>query len=289
MTIEGSQEKTPEKIEMSSKTIERTPPCPGGTLIIMQRHGNYDRETGHLSVEGRANTLERSHEVIEDIFDQIPTEERQRVSLLVVASPTIKNEGQRSMETASAIIESARDVFEKHGVPKENILTAIPRPVEAIEEPRIFKDDTGFREFLVDKHGRGTKEFWQAYEEEKYQEERESMGAEGPIEMSDRFAHFTNVLGRYARLFHSKHKEEPERLIIWSVSHYDTVTTFFKNHIAKIPQKEYVPVNYDGGMSLLINQENEASVTIEDTTYPVPLTSRGTVLARTKSKKSPKQ
>jgi hypothetical protein len=52
------------------------------------------------------------------------------------------------------------------------------------------------------KSWKGTKEFWKAYEEDVHQEERKEMNAEGPVEMSDRFAHFTNVLGRYAHLFY---------------------------------------------------------------------------------------
>src|SRR3989344_4853734 len=102
-----------EGIRLNAETIERTPPPPGGTLIVMQRHGNYNRETGHLSVEGKQDTLERSRKMISDIIEKVPEEERKYVSLLVVASPTIKNEWQRSMETASAVIESATDVFEQ--------------------------------------------------------------------------------------------------------------------------------------------------------------------------------
>lgn len=285
MGIDQFRGEDPRKIEMSSETIERTPPLPGGTLMIMQRHGDYNRETGHLTIEGRENAIERSRKALEDIVAQIPADERQRVSLLVVASPTIRNEGQRSMETASTVIESANHVFDQYGIPRENILTETPRPTEAIEEPRIFKDHSGFREFLADKYGQGSRAFWQAYEEEKHEEERREMGAEGPVEMSDRFAHFTNVLGRYARLFHAEHKDNPGRLIIWNVSHYDTITTFFKNHVAKIPQKEHVPVDYDGGMSLLISPDNEASVTVDGVNYPVELTSRGTSLARTRGEK----
>ncbi|MEI6479431.1 MAG: hypothetical protein WCO21_01190 [bacterium] len=280
MNFENFQNQPPNKVEMSSKTIERTPPAPGGTLVIMQRHGNYDRATGHLTSEGKVDALARSHEIIEDILKQIPDEERASVRVLVVASPTIKNEGQRSMETASAVIESVKTTFEQYGIPAENLLTESPRPVEAIEEPRMLKDDSGFKQFLEDKYGAGSVEFWKAYEEEKHKEERERMGAEGPIEMSDRFAHFTNVLARYARLFHSKHKQNPERLIIWNVSHYDTITTFFKNHIADISQNENVPVDYDGGMSLIISPEGQASVKIDGTTYPMELTTSGTTIKR---------
>ena len=275
-----------EGIRLNAETIERTPPPPGGTLIVMQRHGNYNRETGHLSVEGKQDTLERSRKMISDIIEKVPEEERKYVSLLVVASPTIKNEGQRSMETASAVIESATDVFEQLGVPKENIITKTPRPAEDIEEPRIFKGDMTYWKFLVDKYGKGTKEFWKAYEDDMHEEERQEMGAEGPIEMSDRFAHFTNVLGRYAHLFHTNHSDEPARLIIWEVSHFDTITVYVKNHVAKIPQTEYVPVDYDGGVGLVIDADNKASITIKETTYPVELTPRGNSLARTKMEDS---
>jgi hypothetical protein len=74
--------------------------------------------------------------------------------------------------------------------------------------------------------------------------------------------------------------------VIWNVSHYDTISTFFKNHVSGIPQKEYVPVDYDGGLSLSISPENEASITIQGKKYPVELTSRGTGLARKKREQS---
>lgn len=270
------------KVEMNSETIERVPPTLGGTLIVMQRHGNYDRQTGHLTEEGKEQTRKRSLKAIEDIINQVPEEERKQISILVVASPTIRNEGQRSMETASVVIESAYNILEKYGIPKENILTETPRPTEDIEQPRVVTDNTGFLQFLEDRYGKDTKELYQAYEEDIHKEERERRGSEGPVEMSDRFAHFTNVLARYARRFHSNNKEKPKRLIIWNVSHYDTITTFFKNHVAGIPQKDYVPVDYDGGVSVLITPENEASITLDGKIYPVRLTLRGMDLARTK-------
>jgi hypothetical protein len=259
------------KVEMSSNTIEHVPPELGGTLMIMQRHGDYDRETGHLTDQGEKNALERSRRAIEHIVNQIPPEERQRISVLVVASPTIRNEGQRSMETASAVIKSVQDVFEENGILKENIFNDSPRPVEDIEAPRILKDNSGFLQFLEGIYGTDTKKLLKPFEEDVHREEREKRGAEGPIEMSNRFAHFTNVLARYARMFHLKNKDKPRRLIIWNVSHYDTITVFFKNHVAGIDQKEYIPVDYDGGMSLVIDPQNQASITVSGKTYPVDL------------------
>ena len=268
------------EIKLSSETIERTPPPAGGTVIIMQRHGNYDRSTGHLTLDGHQDSLKRSEALIEGMIEQIPEEERQFVTVLVVASPTIKHEGRRSMETAANAIVSVQEAFDKYGIPQENLLTESPRPVEDIEEPRMFQQNTEYWKTLVDRYGSGTQEFWKAYEEDHHQEEREQMGEEGPVEMSDRFAHFTNVLGRYARLHHANHKGEPARLIIWNVSHYDTVTTFFKNHVASIDQKEYIPVDYDGGISLMIDKDGEASVKVGEATYPIELTERGTKLKR---------
>jgi len=280
MKTEGFGNFPSKEIKLSSETIERTPPPEGGTVIIMQRHGNYDRETGHLTTEGRAETLERSHEIIQEMIEKVPEDERKYISLLVVASPTVKNEGQRSMETASAVIETAQNIFEEYNIPKDNIMTETPRPTQDIEEPRIFEGDTTYWKFLVEKYGKGTREFWKAYEEDVHEEERKKMGAEGPVDMSDRFAHFTNVLGRYAHLYHTNHRGEPSRLIIWSVSHYDTITTYFKNHVAGIDQKEYVPVDYDGGVSLVIDSEDKASIAVGETTYPIELTKRGTALER---------
>lgn len=279
----------PVEVKMRSETIENDPPAPGGTLIIMQRHGNYDRKTGHLTPEGEVNALERSRRIISEMLAEIPPAERDRVKIFVVASPTKKNEGQRSMETAAAAIKSVQEVFEKMGIPKENLLHETPRPARHIEEPRVLRgDESGFLQKLIATHGELTREFWEFYENDVYKEERERAGVEGPVDMSDRFARFTNVLARYARLFHSRHTEAPERLIIWNVSHYDTVTTFFKNHVANIPQTTYIPVDYDGGMSLMIKPEGEASITLQGATYPVELSKRGAVPARVKREKEAK-
>ena len=135
------------------------------------------------------------------------------------------------------------------------------------------------------KYGEGTRAFWVAYEEDLERTERMRLGVEGPVDMSNRFARFTNVLGRYARLFHSKHRQVPERLIIWNVSHYDTVTTFFKNHVANIPQEVHVPVDYDGGMSLLVDPAGGVSITIQGVVYPVEFSQRGAVPARVRREK----
>ena len=265
---------------MNPGTIESTPPERGGTLILMQRHGNYDRTTGHLSDTGRKDSLERSATIIRNILGQIPAEERPDVKIVVVASPTFRSEGQRSMETAGAVIGSVKEALTEFNIPQENLLTDAPRPEASIEEPRIFTDATGYRDFLETLYGKNTKEFWIAYEEDKHRDERISRGAEGPVDMSDRYAHFTNVLGRYGRQFHSKHKEKRERLIIWVVSHYDTITTYFKNHVAGIPQNEHVPVNYDGGLSIFISHDNKTKTRVQGIDYPIELTQAGTRLAR---------
>jgi hypothetical protein len=252
----------------------------------MQRHGEYDRSNGHLGPEGEAKSLARSRRIIAGILTNIPPEERDRLKILVVASPTKKYEGQRSMETAAMAIKSIGSVFEELGIPQKNLLRETSRPVKDIEEPRVLRDETGFLKGLIDKHGELTRDFWVAYENDVEKEERKRLKVEGPVDIGDRFARFTNVLARYARVFHAQHREPLQRLIIWNVSHYDTVTTFFKNHVAQIPQEEYIPVDYDGGMSLMINPEGEASITLQGTTYPVELSQRGAIPARMKKEKA---
>lgn len=260
-----------EELNLNSETIERHPPEAGGTVIVMQRHGEYDRETGSLTESGLENSEKRSAEIIDEMISEIPENERRNVKILVVASPTEMNGGQRSMETADAAISSIKKVFEKYGIPDENLLRDTPRPVEDVEEPRIFQGDLQYMNFLFDRYGRGTKEFWRAYEEDVHKAEREKMGAEGPIEMSDRYAHFMDVLGRYSRQFHYKEKEEKKRLIVWLVSHYDTITTYIKNHVANIPQEQYLPVDYDGGVSLYISSNQDSHIKIGDKDFEIAL------------------
>ncbi len=277
MGIERFNNAPQEKITLSSETIESTPPPKHGTVIIMQRHGDYNRETGHLTLDGSRETSERSRTLIEGMLNQIPEEERASVAVLVVASPTQKNEGQRSMETAQLVIESVREAFRRYGIPSENLLTDTPRPVDDIEEPRIFKGDLSYFDLLTQKYGKGTREFWIAYEEDTHADERRRLGAEGPVDMSNRFAHFTHVLSRYARRYHRSNQNIPARLIIWNVSHYDTITTFFKNHVAHIDQKKHIPVDYDGGLSLTIDGDQNASIKMGEAIYPMDFASSGDV------------
>ncbi len=278
--IEGAQF---DDLKLNSETIDRIPPDLGGTSIVMQRHGKYERETGSLTESGEEISREKSTKIIDDFIDKIPEDERKKLVLMVLASPTELNGGQRSMETAKVAIDSARKVFEKYGIPEGNILTTDPRPVEDIEEPRIFKENLDYMNFLFDKYGKGTQSFWKAFEEDVHKDERLQFGAEGPVDMSDRYAHFIDVLGRYSRQFHAKNQEDKKRLIIWVVSHYDTITTYIKNHVANIPQEKYVPVDYDGGVTMNINPENEASIQIGDTKVPVELSKQGNITARVKN------
>jgi len=155
------------KYGLSSETIIPDPPPKDGTIIIMQRHGKYDEGTGHLTQEGKNETLKRSREIIQKMIEQIPENEREYISLLVVASPTRTNIGKRSVETANLVIKSVNDIFEEYKIPKQNIITKKPRPSEYIEVPRILKGDNAYLRFLVNKYGKKTKEFWQAYEEDK--------------------------------------------------------------------------------------------------------------------------
>jgi hypothetical protein len=272
MVMEGLNQSSGKRIEMNPRTIEQTPPPLGGTLIMMQRHGVYDKTTGHLTNEGRARSLDLSRQILVGILEQIPKEERSKFNLLVVASPTQLHGGQRSMETAAAILESSQVVCDELGVPKEKIMRDTPRPEQKIEAPKMLKDSNPFRDFLETEYGKDTKEFWRAYENDVHKDKREAFGVEGPLDMGDRFADFVNVLGRYARAFHKKRKDNRERLVIWVVSHYDTVTTFFKNHIAEISQTDHVPVDYNGGMGILIDQNGVARTTIDGTSYPVNFT-----------------
>lgn len=253
----------------------------GGTEIIVQRHGEYirsadDAMVGHLKSRAALEAEKLAENVFGGIVKQIPKGEQGRVEILVAASDTKKGTGQRCIETAQRAIDGIKTVLIENNLQINQLLNTQegrfrggegPRPTAGIREPRIFSDSQEFVKFLEEKYGTG-QPFWKAFEEDTEADVRKAMGAEGPWELAERLDRFIKALAEYSRLYH---KENPgKRLVVWVVTHYDTISPYVKRYLANVGKDKYIPVDYGAGFSINIRPDGVATSKIGETTYPVP-------------------
>lgn len=250
-----------------------------------------------------------SLEQLRTMIEAIPEKERASIDFLSVASPTEVFGGQRSMETAQIEIANVETLMKEFGIPAENLLNnhkgirtevtnirtaehkkegAQPRASANIEHPRALQESPQFVEEILDtvlspeqregktydeklsflyRDAKVAQKFWQLFEDDEFAERRKELGAEGPLEMADRFAHHLDVLQRFARLYHAKNPGR--RLIVLGASHYDTLTTYVKNHVAHIDQKTYLPVEFGGGIGITIRPDGTSTTSLAGQEFPI--------------------
>lgn len=270
-----------EKITRSD--ISREMPGVGETEIIMQRHEKYIRDTEHersgsLEQEEAKKAYDQAVEILESKMDSILEDERKNVDILVIASNTEygKAKGMRSFETASEVVGGILETFDKYELDRNQLLNsktavseknedAVPSKNKNIQEPRFMSQSPEFVEYLKSKYGNQTQEFWQAFEEDWEKDEREHVGAEGPKDILERYNKFIEILKNFSQHYHKKHPGK--RLIIWPVSHYDTISPYIKNKVAKIDPNQFLPVDYGAGISLNIDCEGKVSSKIQGKEY----------------------
>lgn len=271
--------------KITTSDISREMPGVGETEIIMQRHEKYIRDleherSGSLESEEAKKAYNQSVEILKSKFDSIPEEERKNVDILVIASNTEygKAKGKRSFETASEVVKGIQEVLEKYGLDKNQLLNSnsktgegdekiVPVENENIQEPRMFKDSPEFVEYLKGIYGDQTQDFWKAFEEDEEKAVRKELGAEGPEHMKKRYNDFVKFLKEFSEHYHEENKGR--RLIIWTVSHYDTISPFIKNEVTKTDPNEYLPVDYGSGISLNIDSEGEVTSNIRGVKYDI--------------------
>ncbi|HBR79100.1 MAG TPA: hypothetical protein DEA46_01570 [Candidatus Moranbacteria bacterium] len=275
------QEPVIKKIERSD--ISREMPGEGETEIIMQRHEAYirdveDERAGSLKEEEAKKSYDLAVEVFGSKLENLSEDERSTVDVLVIASNTQYVKGRRSFETAAQALKGAEDVFKKYGIDEKQILNSgakregeenRPTKNTAILEPQFIDQSPEFREFLKEKYGDGamTQKFWQAFEEDWEKEEREKVGAEGPDDILERYTKFMNVLAKFSEVYHKKHSGR--RLIIWPVSHYDTISPFVKKMVGMDTKKDYLAVDYGAGISLKIDKSGKMTSKIKGQEFTI--------------------
>jgi len=265
--------------------IEPKPPSIDGTKIIIQRHGEYQRSEesaapGSLTEKASRDAQEHAQKLVETLLASVPPEEKDTVDFLVLASDTHfrdkQNYGQRSMETAKAVVSGVKDVLQSNGISEDHLLNTNrgfhgspePRPTKQIREPKMFRESPSFVEALKKKYGDEGLGFWAAFESDLEEKTRKEMGAEGPWEMAERLARYIDVLARFSRDYHKRNPGR--RLVIWAVSHYDLISPYTKRYLLSQKKEDYLPVEYRAGIGIDVDSSGKATTTISGQQKTVP-------------------
>jgi len=264
----------------------RMPIPPGGTAVLLQRHGEYvrdDKDERRGSLKPEAAEMERAtaEAYYERLLSSLPEEERGDVDILMVASDTqYFGGGRRSLETASAVMDGARAALARYELPETRILNLNPqyrldggdgaRVMPGLREPQMFEQTPSFVEFLEAEYGSGV-EFWEAFEGDFERERRLEMGAEGPDEITDRTAQAVAVLARYAAIYHASNPGR--RLVIWADTHYDTISPYVRREVFGLEdyKAQQLKVDYGAGIAIDIEPGGAASTTIAGRQYSLQL------------------
>lgn len=239
------------------------------TQIVFQRHSNYDREEGILL--DTEKTLAIDNLYFDTLLSNLNEEEKQKLYILFIASPTTGNKGlMRAYDTTEIARIMAEDKFMNNGIPKTNIVNnikfdSLTKKDKDLVEPNMFIDRTGYFQYLSNKYGGINKDFWMAFEEDLEKQYRLSIAGEGPDEIVDRALHYLSFMRNYADYFHKKNTNS--RLIIWSGTHYDLISPLIKQLVLKLDKKDYVGVDYNSGITINITKEGKFITSIDGLYY----------------------
>lgn len=271
-----------EKIKNTKEDLKTPKIEKGGTAIVFQRHEKYDRNidsetSGSLSPESAKDAYNTASEFFTKMVED---KDLVDIMILFTSSDTQYNQkGYRSIETADQAQQAAIDVLLNAGLdPNEHIINlnarfktkrfnptdSTTRPIRHIREPQIFDQSPEYISFLQEKYGAAneittpegetrriglTPDAFDAHESDREKEVREKLGAEGVYDILDRTKKALDIQQRYAELFHASNPGK--RLVIWSASHYDTISPFIKD-ATETPFTEYVGVDYGAGIVISI-------------------------------------
>ena len=239
------------------------------TQIILQRHCNYDRTSGFL-VQDSINEQKR-------IVDNFVLNLKEKygydnVFFLFSASNTIgAGDLRRCIDSTNIIMDYIVNTLGEGHVLNFRSGSNYKNKIHdenAVIEPKMYIDGTGYYEFLLNKYGDENIDFWTAFEEDTYKEEREKLNAEGPDEIVNRGIKYICALQKYATWFHNEYPNC--KLIIWTGTHYDLISPLVKK-IRGWDKTDVVWVDYSGGISINIDKENNIVANVNGINYPFDL------------------
>lgn len=284
-----------EKIKITKENLKTPTIEKDGTAIVFQRHEAYDRRmdsktSGSLSPESAQEAYDKAKAFFADLISQ---DDAEAIMILFTSSDTQYNKkGYRSIETADQAQQAAIDALNEAGLdPKQHIINlnqdfktrrfkatdSDVRSMSQIREPQIFEQSPEYVAYLQEKYGAADEitdekgetrriglkpEAFDAHESDREKEAREKFGAEGVYDILDRTKKAIDLQQRYAEWFHKANPDK--KLVIWSASHYDTISPFVKD-ATETPFTEYLPVDYGAGIVLSIPPHSrEASFAIDE-------------------------
>lgn len=264
-----------EKIE----TADIRPDVPelGGSTIILQRNAKDDRRPGSPdfgALDEKAAELARiqAKEFFEKIFSSLTGEERGTIDIMVVASdatlvtPYTKAIHKRAVETGVQVLSGLTEAMQNASVAEQQLLNNSANhgsvvEVSELKDLLMMEESPDFVEFLRSKYGTGV-EFWNAYENDVEKETRLKMKAEGPDDIADRVNYALSLQAQIAREYHEANPGR--RLIIWAISHYDSISPFAKKHVTNTDLNTYLPIEQGGGITIAIDKDGGATCTLKD-------------------------
>ncbi len=242
------------------------------TQIILQRHCNYDRDKGNLVEE---SIIDQKKVVIGYLSD-LEKQDLANTYFLFIASNTMnKGQQKRAVDTIHIAMKETESFLLNNGISKSHILNLDEclnyqgevKQTAKLSEPKMLTQKDGYLEFLKEKNVGMNLQFWIDFEEDKYKEIREQLGAEGPDEIVERGVFYVQTIQRYAEDFHLKFPHS--KLIVWCGTHYDLISPFVKQKIFNLDKSAAVFVEYCGGISLKIDSSNNIIANVNGSDYPI--------------------
>lgn len=293
-SIVGGTESTPPSPKIDKITVaDLRPEVPqvGGSVIVLQRNAK-DKDGRKLPVEdpnfgaldpGEAEkTRTEAKDYFDNIFTRLSEDERKTVDMLVVASDSTlslpdgrKSSHKRAVETGDEVLAGIRASMTDFAISQKQLLNGTGSAMEitnrSLADLHMLEDSPDFVKFLMEKYG--PEKFWVAYESDAERETRIKMGAEGPVEIANRVRYSLGVLANVSRIYHEEHPGR--RLVIWAVSHYDSISPFIKRHVVKMDDNTflntYLPVDNRAGIVSKVGQDGTTTTDIQKQTFNVTL------------------
>ncbi|MBS3112961.1 hypothetical protein J4418_02690 [Candidatus Woesearchaeota archaeon] len=265
----------------------------GETLIILERNTEDCREDsanefGNLTAKGKATAAAIGVSFFNTMFMQLG-DEKSTLDIRMVASSAIlaTAEGvslpdkRRAVDTAKYVIQGLKEAMNDNAVDHKQFLnnTFFRRwkPIESAElkDLLMFEQSPDFVKWMKGKYGykygganqsAGAK-FWMNYELESEKKIAEQRGVEMQNQVADRIYKAVLTEARWAALYHEKKPDR--RLIIWMVSHYDSIAPFFKKFVLDIePSTALVKMVHGSGITIL-SQKAKASCFFRGSMYDI--------------------
>lgn len=247
-----------------------------------------DGELGTLYPEQAADFRESIRQKMEGLYGRLSPEERGKLDVVVLAGDTplvTPGEGgllvnqRRAVLTGKEIIQAVRESMEANGVnPNEHLVSDGENPI-AITQLRdvnmLHETDKPnvkqFVDYLIEKYGAG-REFWMAYEDDAEKEMRESLGVEGPSEISERMSQLVNLSSHIADMH--QQRDSSRRVVVFAVGHYDNISPWAKRTLLGIdPSQGFIPVEKGGGLVIKKSADGNAETIVGGKQYPIKIES----------------